>query len=163
MEKIKQYLLSGGSIALEQPETVLRCFLDLFARQCLNSANLAVGTTTTKYKIANTIFAMIGGVMVQVASADGPVLTGYNLTSGQLGGFVATVDAAGVQYALPINPAATIGGMGFPVVPPSQAAVGVVLINTANAATFTGGTTLMSASNVAYVNLVGPFNPLNLF
>lgn len=161
MERIKQLFTAGGAYALI--ETVLRAFNDLFSRQCLSNAGLAVGTTTTKFKLGNAIYTMINGVTQLIASADGPVLTGYNLTSAQIGGFVVTVDTAGAINALPIQPAATLAGVGYPAVPPNQAAVGLVLINTTNAATFTGGTTLMSASNVAYVNIVGPFSPTNAF
>lgn len=161
MERIKQLFTAAGAFALV--ETVLRAFNDLFSRQCLSSAGLAVGTTTTKFKLGNAIYVAINGVTQLVASADGPVLTGYNLTSAQVGGFVVTVDTGGVINALPIQPAAALNGIGYPVVPPTQAVVGLVLINTTNAATFTGGTTLMNASNVAYVNIVGPFNPTNAF
>lgn len=162
MEKIKQYLNAGGSSS-PLPETLMRAFNDLYSRQCLTSAGLAVGTTTTKFKLGNATYAVVGGLTVLVASADGPVLTGYNLTSGQVGGFVVTVDSTGTIYAQAIGAAATIGSIVYPVIQPTQAVVGVVLINTTNAATFTGGTTVMNASNVTYVNVIGPFYPNNVF
>ena len=162
MEKIKLYLNAGGS-GSPQPESLTRAFNDLYSRQCLTSAGLAVGTTTTKFKLGNATYAVVGGTTVLVASADGPALTGYNLTSGQAGGFVVTVDSAGTIYALGITAAASIGGIVYPAVPVGQAVVGLALINTTNAATFTGGTTLMNASNVTYVNVIGPFYPNNVF
>ena len=161
MQKIQKLMVVGGGQSLSLPETFIRAFNDLYSRQALSSAGLAVGTTTTKFKIGNATYVILSGVLQLVASADGPVLTGYNLTSAQVGGFVVTVDQNGAIYALPLQPSASIGGVVWPVVPDTQVAVGVVLINTTNAATFTGGTTLMSATNVSYLNIVGPFNPTN--
>lgn len=161
MEKIKQLLSSGT--ALSVPETVQRAFNDLFSRQALTSPALAVGGTTTKFKVGTAAFVVINGVTSLVASADGPVLTGYNLTAGQVGGYLVTVDGSGVVYALPLNPAATLGGVGYPLVPASQVCIGVILINAVNPAIFTGGTSLMSGTNVTYINSVGPFYPTNAF
>lgn len=164
MQKIKQFLQGGGVQALAIPETFLRSFNDLYSRQALSSAALAVGATTTKFKIGAAVYVVIGGVLQLVASADGPVLAaGYNLTSTQFGGYVVTVDQQGVQYALQINPAASIGSVVWPEVPASQVAIGAVLINTTNAAAFTSGVTLLSATNVSYLNFTGPFNPTNAF
>lgn len=163
MEKIKQLLIAGGAGAAALAETTTRAFNDLFSRQVLNSAALAVSGTTTLFKTVNTINAVIGGVSVLKATADFPALTGYNLTSGQIGGFLATMDVNGTLFALPIGPAAALGQIVYPMVPLSQVVIGTVLINAVNPVTFTGGTTLMSATSVTYINQVGPFYPTNAF
>lgn len=164
MQKIKQYIQGGGIQALALPETFLRCFNDLYSRQCLSSAGLAVNASTTLYQITNATFVVLGGVTQLVAAVSAaPALTGYNLTSGQVGGVVCTVDASGVVRNLQINPGAALSFIGWPEVPAGQVAVGAVLINAVNAATFTGGTTLMSATSVSYLNFTGPFNPTNAF
>ena len=161
MQKIIQILNSAG---LPHAPAVERAFNDLFSRQVFNSAGLAVSGTTTLFKTVNTIYAVVNGTTVVKTTADFPALTGYNLTSGQVGGFVATMDAAGVLYVLTISPAATLGQIVYPLVPPSQVAIGLVLLNVASPATFTGGTTVMTAAApIVYVNLTGPFAPTNLF
>jgi len=163
MEKIKQYLVSLALPVAGQTESLLRSFNDLFSRQVLNSAGLAVSATTTLFATVNVINVVIGGVTSLKAAANFPALTGYNLTSAQIGGFIATIDQNGNLAALPINPAATLGSIGYPAVPVNQAVVGVVLINAVNPVAFTGGTTLMSATSVTYINQVGPFYPTNAF
>lgn len=163
MEKIKTFLIPMNNGVSGLTEGLLRSFNDLFSRQVLNSAALSVSATTTQFATVNAIYAVIAGVTVTKAASNFPVLTGYNLTAAQIGGFIATIDANGNLSALPITPAATLGSIGYPAVPPSQAVVGVVLINAVNPAAFTGGTTLMSATSVTYINQVGPFYPTNAF
>jgi hypothetical protein len=164
MEKIKQYILAGSPFGHQGGnEVLLRSFNDLFNRQSLSSAALAVGTTTTKFKVGTAAFVVIAGVLQLVAVQDGPVLAGYALTAAQVGGYVVSVDGSGVLYANTISAGAAIGNVGFPMIPPNQAVLGVIVINAVNAATFTAGTTLMSATNVSYINLVGPTYPNSAF
>lgn len=159
MEKIKQYIAGAG---LQTPEQVERAFADLYQRQALNSAGLAVnGAGNPAYKVSNTVLAMVNGTLVSKATAAFPALTGYNLTSAQVGAIVAVMDVAGNLVNLCAGPATTLGQLSFPPVPPGYVCLGVVILNTA--ATFTGGTTAMDTAGITYVNVVGPFNPLNLF
>lgn len=161
MQKITQLIVAGGSQALALPETFLRAFNDLYSRQTLTSAAItaAVAVTAT----FSAFHAVVSGVLVRVAAGNTPSLTGYNLTAAQVGGFVLTTDASGILAALPIQPAATVGGVGWPQVPAFQAVFGLVLINTTAAAIFTGGSTLTNAANVTLASIVGPFNPTNAF
>jgi hypothetical protein len=159
MEKIKQYLQGTGTAFADQVE---RAIADLYQRQALNSAGLAVnGAANPAYKVANTVLAMVGGTLVSKTTAAFPALTGYNLTSAQVGLIVAAMDVSGNLVNIFANPAASIGQLSLPPVPPNYVCLGVVLINIA--ATFTGGTTAMDTAGITYVSQVGPFNPLNLF
>jgi hypothetical protein len=172
MEKIKQYLLAGF-VASNFSETLLRAFNDLFSRQALNSGTLAAGTTTTKLKITNQITTLINGVPIIVSASDGATnfvetnattLPVYSLTATQIGGYVFTVDNSGALHAFTISPSATLtSAPSFPLIPTTHAVFGLALVNTANAATFTAGTTALSATNVQLVNVVGPFYPTNIF
>jgi hypothetical protein len=159
MEKIKQYLIG---LAAPFHEQLLRAYGDLFQRQALNSAGLAVnGAANPAYKVGNTVLAMVGGTLVSKATTAFPALTGYNLTSAQVGAIVACMDVNGNLVNLFANPATSLGQLMFPAVPPTYVCLGVVILNTG--ATFTGGTTAMDTAGITYVNVVGPFNPLNLF
>jgi hypothetical protein len=161
MDRIKQLLINAGNEAIP-PEVLLRAFNDLFARQCLNSAGAAVSSAAAvTWKTSNTIFAMVNGVLQTKTTANFPALTGYNLTSAQVGLIVGTVDGSGNLGAVYATPAATLGQLVMPVVPFNQAAVAVVVLNTA--ATFTGGTTAMDTSGISYINIVGPFSPTSAF
>lgn len=170
MQKIIQLMQNSG---IAFPETLLRAFNDLFSRQALNSGVLAVGTTTTKLKITNQINVVINGVLSVVAASDGAmtwvesgssVLPTNSLTATQIGGYVFTVDSTGALHALVMTPSANLASApGFPTIPANHAVFGLALINTSNPATFTAGTTLVSATSVQLVNQVGPFCPTNAF
>lgn len=164
MLKIKQTLQGGGIQALSLPETFIRAFNELYSRQCLSSPGLAVNATNTLFQVTNLTPVVDRGVLSVIPAVTAfPALTGYTLTATQIGGFVATVDGSGVLRALPINPSISLtANVGFPEVPVDQVPVGVVLINAVNPAIFTGGTSVMSGTNVTYVNIVGPFNPTNI-
>lgn len=173
MEKIKQLLIGGGAGAANFPETLARAFNDLFSRQALNSGTLAAGTTTTKLKITSQINAVIGGVAVILAASDGAtnfVETGattlpvYSLTATQVGGYVFSVDGSGGLHARTLGASSSLTtAPQWPFIPVNEAVIGVALINTSNAATFTAGTTALSATNVQLINVVGPFFPQNAF
>jgi hypothetical protein len=173
MEKIKQLLGPGGSVATNMPEVILRVFNDLFSRQALNSGTLAAGTTTTKLKITSQITALVNGAIAILAASDGAtnfvetgttVLPTYSLTATQVGGFIFTVDNAGGLHARSMGPSNSLSSAPtYPLIPVNEAVVGLAMINTANAATFTSGTTALSATNVQLINVVGPLYPTNFF
>ena len=173
MEKIKQLVVGGGAGSMNLPETVLRAFNDLFSRQALNSGVIAAATTTTKLKTTNQITAIINGNLVVLAAQDGAtniVETGattlptYVLTATQFGGYVFTVDSAGLLHALTIGPSANLNSPPtFPTIPINHAVFGLALVNTSSANTFTANTTALSAANVQLINVVGPFYPNNAF
>jgi len=159
MEKIKQYLAGAG---IPFPDAVERGLADLYQRQPLASFALAVnGAANPAYKTGVTSFAMVTGSLVSKASTAFPALTGYNLTAAQVGAILPCMDVTGNLINVFANPAATLGALQFPAIPPNYVCLGLVVLNTA--ATFTGGTTAMDTAGITYVNQVGPFNPLNVF
>ena len=149
MEKIKQLVQAAGPFAVP-PEILLRAINDLYSRQNLNSAAVAAGTTTTKLKTVNRIAYLIGGALCSfIATDDALIMATNTLSATQVGGYVITIDAAGVLYSLPLTPSATLAGLGsvvWPVCPVSQCVIALVMVNivTASAATFTAGTTAWS-------------------
>lgn len=122
----------------------------------LTSGNLAIGTSSAAaVKVSNTIYALVGGVMVSAAGAE-VALTGINLTDGQTNAVGIFVNAAGTLSAVAGTASTTVAGVVLPQANATRALVGYVLI-TSTGAVFTGGTTLLSAGTVTdvYINTVG--------
>jgi hypothetical protein len=129
--------------------------------QLLTTGGLAIGTTTSQVKIANTIYALVDGVLVRKTTLDNAISgTVLNATFNV---FVLTIDSTGAVATLMGTAGVTIGAVVFPTIPANRAVVGFVIINPTGTGNFVGGTTALSDAtvvpNAVYVNTVGTFNP----
>ena len=129
--------------------------------QVLNSAGLTFGSSSKpKAKIANTIYALIDGVLVKKTTAE-IVLSGTVLNA-KFNVYVLSMTADGTVTATMGTAGATIGAVVFPAVPASSVVIGFVIVNPTGTGNFVGGTTDLDdatvAPNAVYVNTVGTFN-----
>ncbi|MBV8658231.1 MAG: hypothetical protein JO142_10450 [Burkholderiales bacterium] len=170
MEKIKKFLMSGGSQAMNVPEQAARALNDLFARQSLTSGAIAIqGAANPGAKTTAAVTAVIEGSLYQAAAANLPALTGYNLTANQYGYVLFGLDASGAFSVYFGTPSATLAGVQLPTFPERNAATGepqvaigaLILANGGSA--FTGGTTALDSITTTYINFVGPLVPTNRF
>jgi hypothetical protein len=165
MERIRQLIVAGGSTGLTIPETALRLFLDLFARQCVGGSGWNAAATALVPRTGSTVtVVLVNGVTVRLAANSvAPALTGFNLTTGQHGAVLTTSDAGGTLRNYFTSPAASAAAIQYPAIPPTEAVIGVTYF--APTVTFTGGTTALDAANVnaTFVSVSGPFYPVNSF
>lgn len=127
----------------------------------LNTGALAIGTTKTKILVANTIYAMIDGVLVKkTTSENSPSGTVSNATFNV---FVLSMTAAGTITVTMGTAGATIGAVVFPTIPDDSVVIGFVIVNPTGTGDFVGGTTDLDDAtvvpNAVYVNTAYPFNP----
>lgn len=126
----------------------------------LNTGGLAIGSTKTKIKIANTIYTLHDGVMAKKTTAE--VSPSGTVTNANFNVYVVSVDSAGTATVSMGTEGATIGAVVFPTVPTGNAVVGFVIVNPTGTGNFVGGTTDLDdgtvVPNAVYVNTVGPFN-----
>lgn len=126
----------------------------------LNSAALAIGTAKAKVLIANTIYALIDGVLVKKATAE-IVLSG-TVVNAKFNVFVLTMTAGGTVTATMGTAGATIGAVVFPAVPADSVVIGFVIVNPTGTGNFVGATTELDDAtvvpNAVYVNTPFPFN-----
>jgi hypothetical protein len=129
--------------------------------QLLNTGALAIGTAKAKVLIANTIYALIEGVLVKKTTAE-IVLSG-TVTNAKFNVYVLSINAAGTVAATMGTEAATIGGVVFPTLPDGSAMIGFVIVNPTGTGNFVGGTTELDdatvAPNAVYVNTPFPILP----
>ena len=131
----------------------------------LNTAGLAIGTSAaTAVKIANTIYALIDGVLVKKTTAE--VALSGTVTNAKFNVFVLSVDASGTVTATMGTEGATIGAVVLPAVPEDEAVVGFVIVNPTGTGNFVGGTTDLDDAtvvpNAVYVNTPYPFKANSL-
>ena len=176
MEKIKRYLVQDGPMATQLG--VLRGVQDLFARQALASAALAINAAsaaTWKMGNAAALPYLINGQLLTKTAATAQavpaavtwaaVASTYNA-----GGFLIALDAAGTVTTFPTNVTAStvssanaLAGIIWPTVPDTYCVIGAIVVyNTAVNTAFTGGTTALDAANIGaqYINVTGPFYPV---
>lgn len=143
-------------------------FEDLFDKlqrtvtaQLLNSGALAIGTAKAKVLIANTIYALIEGVLVKKTSAE-IVLPG-TVAADLFNVYVLSINAAGTVSAQMGTAGATLGAVVFPTIADGSAVIGFVIVNPTGTGDFVGGTTELDdatvAPNAVYVNTPYPFLP----
>lgn len=165
MEKIKQLILAGGPMAMSLPETVLRLFGDLFARQCVSGSGWNVGAGLLVARTGSGVTVVeVNGVTVRLAAnTSAPALTGLNMTTGQHAAVLTTCDAGGTLRNYFSGVAASAAAIQYPTIPVSETVIGIVYL--APTTTFTGGTTALDAANVnaTFVSVQGPFYPINAF
>jgi len=129
----------------------------------LNTAGLVIGSSSKpKVKIANTIYALINGVLVKKTTAEITLTTANNVANGKFNVIVLSINASGT--VTPTNGTAgdTIGAVVFPTVPDNEVVIGFVIINPTGTGGFVGGTTDLDDAtvvpNAVYVNTPYPFN-----
>lgn len=130
--------------------------------QVLNSGGLAIGSTSKKdVKIANTIYALISGVLVKKTTAE--IKIAGKVTADMFNVYVLSIDGEGTVTATMGTEGATIGKVVFPTIPDDSAVIGFVIVNPTGTGDFVGGTTDLDDStvvpNAVYINTVGTFNP----
>ena len=152
---------SVGGLADGGVRSALGKLQDAVVDQLLNSGGLAIGSSSKKaVKIANTIYALLSGVIVKKTTAE--IALAGTVTNAKFNVFVLSIKADGTVTATMGTEGATIGAVVFPAVPANEAVVGFVIINPTGTGNFVGATTDLDdatvAPNAVYVNTVGTFN-----
>lgn len=127
----------------------------------MNSGALAIGTAKAKVLIANTVYAMIDGVIAKKTTVE-IVLSG-TVIADLFNVFVLSMTVDGTVTATMGTAGATIGAIVFPTIPASSVVLGFVIINPTGTGNFVGGTTELDdgtvTPNAVYVDTAYPFNP----
>ena len=155
------------SIKFPNTETELEALFDKLQRPLstfiFNSPGLAIGTSKPKVLIANTVYAYIEGVLAKKTTAEVVLTTANNVANAKFNVIVLTINSAGTVTPRSGTEASTIGGVVFPTVPTTEAAIGFVIINPTGTGGFVGGTTDLDDAtvvpNAVYVNTPYPFLP----
>lgn len=172
MEKIKRFLVQDGPVAMQFG--VQKSFQDLFARQPLASAALAINAAAAAtWKMGNTspLPYLVNGVMgLKTAATAQAVPAGITWAA-----VASTFQAAAFHVGLDVNgnvatfPSAVsvgssqanaLAGIIWPVVPEQYCVIGTVVIyNTAANTAFTANTTALDAANIGtqYINYLDAF------
>lgn len=176
MEKIKRFLVQDGPVAMQFG--VQKSFQDLFARQPLASAALAINAASAAtWKMGNATalpYLVDGRLATKAAATAQAVPTAISwaavASTFNAGGFLIALDAAGTVFTYPTNVTAStvssanaLAGLVWPVVPEDKCVIGAIVVyNTAVNTAFTGNTTALDAANIGvqYINAVGPFYPV---
>lgn len=176
MEKIKRFLVQDGPVAMQLG--VMRSFQDLFARQSLASAALAINAgSAATWKMGNTAalpYLINGQFLTKAAATAQAVPTAITwaavASTFNAGGFLVALDAAGTVFTYPTNVTAStvssanaLAGLVWPTVPDDKCVIGAIVVyNTAANTAFTGATTALDAANIGaqYISTVGPFYPV---
>jgi hypothetical protein len=130
--------------------------------QLLNTGGLAIGSgSKKKVLIANTVYALIDGVLVKKTTAEvDPAGTVVNATFNV---FVLSMTANGTVTVTMGTAGATIGAVVFPTIPADSVVLGFVIVNPTGTGNFVGASTDFDdgtvVPNAVYVNTVGTFNP----
>lgn len=132
--------------------------------QLLNTGGLVIGSSSkAKPKIANTIYALIDGVLVKKTTAEITLTTANNVANAKFNVIVLCLKADGTVSPRSGTEGATIDKVVFPAIPSGEVVVGFVIINPTGTGGFVGGTTELDDAtvvpNAVYVNTVGTFNP----
>lgn len=133
---------------------------------CLNSAGLAIGTSSKKkVKVVNTTYVMLAGALKSVAAATEVALSG-TVTNALFNVFVLSVSDTDTVTATMGTEGATLGAVVFPTVPANEAVIGFVSINPTGTGGFVGATTDLDDAtvvpNAVYYNTPFPINANSL-
>ncbi len=128
----------------------------------LTTGGLTIGSSSKKaVKIANTIYALIDGVLVKKTTAE--IALSGTVTNAKFNVFVLSMVAGGTVTATMGTEGATIGAVVFPAVPASSIVIGFVIVNPTGTGNFVGATTDLDDAtvvpNAVYVNTLSTFNP----
>lgn len=127
-----------------------------------NTAGLAIKTTASPIvKTANTVTAVINGVLVSKAAADCAALVG-TIAAAKKGLFVFTLKADGTFTTRAGSlTASTLAALTWPTIPSDEVVVGFLIVQNGTASDFVGGTTALDATDITttYVNTPFTFNP----
>lgn len=117
---------------------------------------LAIGTTTTKVKFANTSgYSIDGKPLSKTATDDFWTLSGTTLSAGQSNKYLLYVDSAGAASMAEGIPATSIAGVIVPFPAQAKSCFGVVTV-TCNSSTFVPGTTALNAGTITVTYTDGP-------
>jgi hypothetical protein len=121
------------------------------SRGILRDPTVAIKTGSSALaKMTNSCLAIVNGTKVLIAAADLPALTtAASLASGEKNVVVFVTDAAGTVTNLYGTKATTDAAVLWPVVPADKTVIGFAYITAA--ATFTGGTTALDATNITTI------------
>lgn len=130
----------------------------------LSSAGLAIGSgSKKKILIANTVYAVIDGVLVKKTTAeiDFTAIT-HDVANAKFAVFVLSMVAAGTITVTKSADAATLAAVVFPAVPADSVVIGFVIINPTGTGAFDATTTDLDDAtvvpNAVYVNTPFGFN-----
>lgn len=128
----------------------------------LNSAGLTIGSSSKpKLKIANTIYALVDGILVKKTTAE--IVVSGTITNAKFNVYVLYIGSDGTVAAAMGTEGATIGAVVFPTIPADKAVIGFAIVNPTGTGNFVGGTTDFDDAtvvpNAVYVNTSFPFNP----
>lgn len=142
---------------------ILASMGDQHSSVSLATAGLVISTDTFTAKIGGAdYYAVATGRLVKIASGTAmpSLTTAFNIAQNFFNVVVFTVNNAGTVQAGLGTPAATLGGVIFPVEQLYSATIGFVILNPTTAP-FVGGSTALSstAANAVYVSPVGSFEP----
>lgn len=150
-----------GASAQASARAALGKIQDALCDVVFNTAGLTIGSSSKpKVKIANTIYALVNGVLVKKTTAE--IVIAGTVTNAKFNVYVLSIDSAGTVTATMGTEGATIGEVVFPAVPASNAVIGFVIVNPTGTGNFVGGTTDLDDAtvvpNAVYVNTPYPFN-----
>ena len=128
----------------------------------LNTAGLVIGSVAAeKVKIANTIYALVDGVLAKKTTAE--IALAGTVANAAFNVFVLSMDVDGTVTASMGTAGATIGAVVFPTIPDDSVVIGFIIVNPTGTGDFVGGTTELAdatvAPNTVYINTPYPFNP----
>lgn len=159
MAKSIQTNVSSGSNASER--ATLTKIQSAIVDMLLTTGGLAIGTSSKKaVKIANTIYALVNGVMVKKTTAE--VAIAGTVTNAKFNVYVLSMTSDGTVTATMGTEGASIGAVVFPTVPADSCVLGFVIVNPTGTGNFVGGTTDLDDAtvvpNAVYVNTLSVFN-----
>lgn len=160
-QRLRSLASSRDAIVLEP---ILQAIVERIQCQVLTSAGLQIVAATSPLARNGTAYhALVGGQIVRVAvNTNIAALTGFNgAVANQRNAGIVVVNRAGAQSVLAGRESSTLLGITLPQIPQNVAPVGLIIVETAGGATFTGGTTALDAANVTvtYINVMGAFDP----
>lgn len=142
-------------------DTYLAALTTALNTQCIASGALAEGTNSATIKTAAITYYTIAGKFYAKAATDNIAMTAATAQVALSSCcYTICINAAGTVSSVKGTDSLTASGVA-PTIPAPTAgtcAIGVLTVTVANAATFTAGTTDLSASDVAgvFANFAGP-------
>lgn len=118
------------------------------ASKVLNSAGLAIGTTSKKkVKIVNTVcYLTAAGALATKASAE--VTLAGTVVADKFNCWLLSMDDEGKVTATAGTDAATLAALAIPTVPTGEMPLGLLLVNPTGTGNFVGGTTDLDDATV---------------
>lgn len=142
------------------PRAMTMAFSAIFGDVLFNSGGLAIGTTKTQVKFANTIYFMINSVMCKATTAAVSMLGGGNTTNAKYKLYAVCITAAGVLSVVGGTEGASLALLDYPVILNDVVVLGYVLIHPTGTGNFVGGTTDLDdgtvVPNAVYIDAPNP-------